>query len=70
MWALARKNLMIFQYKIFFNRQGGGFPGGGGGIFRGGGGGISFYTGIGTVLHWRPPDVHIFGSDPSLVNMV
>ena len=23
--------------------------------------------GIGTVLHWRPPDVHIFGTDPSLV---
>ena len=24
--------------------------------------------GIGTVLHWRPPDVHIFHTDPSLVN--
>ena len=23
--------------------------------------------GIGTVLHWRPPDVHIFGADPSLI---
>ena len=23
--------------------------------------------GIGTVLHWRPPDIHIFGTDPSLV---
>ena len=23
--------------------------------------------GIGTVLHWRPPDVEIFGTDPSLV---
>ena len=48
---------MIFQYKIFFNRWGGGFPGGGddflgnspppgGEDFQGGGGGrISFYTG-------------------------
>ena len=24
--------------------------------------------GINTVLHWRPPNVHIFGSYPSLVN--
>ena len=24
--------------------------------------------GIGTVLHWRPPDVHIFDTDPSLVS--
>ena len=23
--------------------------------------------GIGTVLHWRSPDVHIFDTDPSLV---
>ena len=23
--------------------------------------------GIGTVLHWRPPDVHIFDTDSSLV---
>ena len=23
--------------------------------------------GIGTVLHWRPPDVHIFHTDQSLV---
>ena len=50
------KNLMIFQYKIFFNRRGGGFPGGGddflgnsppppgGEDFQGGR--ISFYTGI------------------------
>ena len=22
--------------------------------------------GIGTVFHWRPPDVHIFGTDSSL----
>ena len=21
---------------------------------------------IGTILHWRPPDVHIFHTDPSL----
>ena len=21
---------------------------------------------VSTVLHWQPPDVHIFGSDPSL----
>ena len=26
--------------------------------------------GISTVLHWRPPDVHIFGTDPSLVTVV
>ena len=26
--------------------------------------------GIGTVLHWRPLDVHIFGTDPSLVIIV
>ena len=25
--------------------------------------------GIGTVLHWRPPDVHIFGTDPSLMKI-
>ena len=24
---------------------------------------------IGTVLHWQPPDVHIFHTDPSLVQM-
>ena len=24
--------------------------------------------GIGTVLHWRPPDVHIFHTDPSLMH--
>ena len=23
--------------------------------------------GISTVLHWQPPDIHIFGTDPSLV---
>ena len=23
---------------------------------------------FGTVLHWRPPDVHIFHTDPSLVH--
>ena len=23
--------------------------------------------GIGIVLHWRPPDIHIFGTDPSLI---
>ena len=22
--------------------------------------------GIGMVLHWRPPDIHIFGTDPPL----
>ena len=26
-------------------------------------------TGIGTVLHWRAPDVHIFHTDPSLVSI-
>ena len=26
--------------------------------------------GIGTVLHWRHPDVHIFHTDPSLVIML
>ena len=25
--------------------------------------------GIGTDLHWRPPDVHIFDTDPSLVTI-
>ena len=24
---------------------------------------------FGTVLHWRPPDIHIFHTDPSLINM-
>ena len=26
--------------------------------------------GIGTVLHWRPLDIHIFHTDPSLVHLM
>ena len=26
--------------------------------------------GIGTVLHWQPPDVHIFHTDPSLCKIM
>ena len=32
-------------------------------------GNIHVCPGIGTVLYWRPPDVHIFGTDPSLVSV-